>query len=197
MERYSLDGQLIKKYTSASEAANDLNIDCNNIRRACRGNVYANGSYWKFNDNNTPIIDLIKQYKDNYFLDNRRAIEEYTLDGIYLRTWRSLKDAAEAYKCTSSNIYRACHNYLESACGSLWTYVDSEEDMIQRSYDYKHKIDSRAMPIDQYTLEGQFIKTYPSISKAASDLGVDKTAIHKGLHNHYTSYGFIWIKPGE
>ena len=47
--------------------------------------------------------------------------------------------------------------------------------------------------VEQYTIEGALVKTYPSIAEAARDISVRKSAIQAALDkSHRTSKGFIW-----
>ena len=195
--QYSSQGVLIAEYSCAQEAAEINEFDTSNLRAACRGRYYAYGYYWIYKDNAADIKTLIEEYRDSRFNDRKRAVDQYKEDGTYYKTWRSMSQAAEFYNCSVQNIYRSCNHYYEGACGYLWTYTDLEEDMEKRCEDYRNRVDPRGLPVKQYNLQGKFIQQYNSCAEAARILEVDRTAIHKGLMNHYISYGYIWVLPGE
>jgi group I intron endonuclease len=47
--------------------------------------------------------------------------------------------------------------------------------------------------VEQYTIEGALVKTYPSIAEAAREINVRKSAIQAALDkSHRTSKGFVW-----
>lgn len=51
----------------------------------------------------------------------------------------------------------------------------------------------RSTPIAQYTLDGKYIKTYPSIAQAYRDNGFAQANIHKALNGQYKqAYGYKW-----
>lgn len=197
VQQYNSKGNFIAEYSCAQEAATLNELDTSNLRAACRGRYYAYGYYWIYKDNPTDIKNLIEEYKNSRFNDRKRSVDQYKEDGTYCRTWKTMSQAADYYNCTVSNIYRSCHHYYEGACGYLWTYTDLEEDMDKRCEDYRNRTDPRGIPVKQYDLQGNFIRQYNSCAEAARILGVDRSAIHKGVTNHYTSYNYIWIMPGE
>ena len=48
-------------------------------------------------------------------------------------------------------------------------------------------------PVDQYSLEGEFIRSWPSLTEASSTLGINKGNICSCLKGDYkTARGFIW-----
>lgn len=72
------------------------------------------------------------------------------------------------------------------------------EKLSDESRDKLRRILKRAsvqnqVKVDQYSLEGEFIKTWDSMTIAARELGVQKTNIHKCCNgNAKTCGGFIW-----
>lgn len=51
----------------------------------------------------------------------------------------------------------------------------------------------QAKPIEQYTLDGEYIKTWPCIADARRELNLGRTGITKNLcGDRKTAYGYIW-----
>ena len=51
------------------------------------------------------------------------------------------------------------------------------------------------IPVIQYTLDGQQIASYPSISKASKSSGISIVQIARNIHNEITHTGsYIWIR---
>jgi hypothetical protein len=53
-------------------------------------------------------------------------VNQYSLDGRYLKTFESLSDAAREIKSTSTNIRSACKGRRKSAGGYRWKYLNQE-----------------------------------------------------------------------
>ena len=68
VEQYDLEGNFIKRYYSANEAAKAVNLkNGGSITQACKGNNYsAKGYLWKYAFDETPIEVKVQQYKDKF-----------------------------------------------------------------------------------------------------------------------------------
>lgn len=52
-------------------------------------------------------------------------------------------------------------------------------------------------PVDQYDVDGNFIKSYTSSSEAAQVMGVTPAAIRSAADRHGSSCGYYWVRKGE
>ena len=51
---------------------------------------------------------------------------------------------------------------------------------------------AKSKPIDQYTLSGEYVRTFPSMAEASRH-GFDASNIHSAIHGKYThAYGYKW-----
>lgn len=55
---------------------------------------------------------------------------------------------------------------------------------------------SRAFPVKQYSLDGQYIKTYPSMTCAEDNLGLPNDSIRKSLLKQGITHGYKWELEG-
>lgn len=55
----------------------------------------------------------------------RKKVEQYTLDGIYLKTWEYAGVAAKEYSCSISNITMCACGRTKSAVGYKWVYENN------------------------------------------------------------------------
>ena len=56
----------------------------------------------------------------------------------------------------------------------------------------------KPIPVEQYTKNGEFIASYPSISAAARATGLQTVSIRTSLHNlNYSGGGYIWAHNAE
>ena len=57
---------------------------------------------------------------------------------------------------------------------------------------------TKSVPVNQYTLDGKYIKTFESMNKAAKDVFGDQTNISMCVHGKIKqAYGFIWKRADE
>jgi hypothetical protein len=54
-----------------------------------------------------------------------KQVDQYTIDGKFIKRWGSQSEAARYYNCTPTNIHSVCAGKNASAIGYLWRYVDS------------------------------------------------------------------------
>jgi hypothetical protein len=116
--QYSLDGEIIKTWNSIIEAETDLKI--HSISSACNGKLLSAGGYiWRFTEKNNPQkIIVTKKY--------RKSVNQYNLDGAFVKKWNSVSEAQKALKI--SHISKVCNNYLshKSSGGYIWKYDEDE-----------------------------------------------------------------------
>ena len=56
----------------------------------------------------------------------------------------------------------------------------------------------KPIPVEQYTKNGEFIASYPSISAAARATGLQTASIRTALHNqYYSGGGYVWAHNAE
>jgi hypothetical protein len=86
-----------------------------------------------------------------------KIVEQYTLDGILINVFQSLREASEKNNVDFKNISSCCRGKTKSAYGYIWKYVG-------KSYNPQIKIQAndRKKKVYQYTLNGEFIKEFES-----------------------------------
>lgn len=145
-----------------------------------------------------------KQKPPQYKFYNTYKVDEYTIDGEFLRRWDSPQQAADHYGISRSAI-RSCArgNQLSvSKIGKI--FLKEGEDISERlkAIDNQEAF-SRAkptnVPIRQYDIEGKFIQFYPNICVAADRNNLQTYTISniaKGTHL-ISSDGKIFLRDGE
>ena len=117
----------------------------------------------------------------------KRRIKQYTLDGEYVKTWDSIKEAEEflGVKKAEANICYCCQGKKKRAYGYIRRYDDDDREVTPLS-PYRE-------PICQFDKDGRYIATYDSIEEASKATGVIKTGIGNTVRGRTrTSGGFIW-----
>ena len=59
-------------------------------------------------------------HRDNNIKSKARKIEQYDLNGIYIRSWNSIKEAGNFYK--TSHIQEVCSGKKHTAKNYIWKY---------------------------------------------------------------------------
>lgn len=81
------------------------------------------------------------------------------------------------------------------ACNLEWVTHKANANCgtVQKRRAEKIRNNSRSTPVAQYTLDGEYIKTYPSIGQVHRDNGFAQGNIHKALNGQYKqAYGYKW-----
>lgn len=110
----------------------------------------------------------IKQRQNNL---NKKAVEQYTLDGKFLYIWDSATDAArELGLSNGSHISGCCRHKEFSAANYLWKYVDDDTpiDFLVNDYLLSHN----CKDVYETTKKGEIIKWYESPKAAEEELNI-------------------------
>lgn len=110
----------------------------------------------------------------------------FDINGFFLESIGSIKQCSDKYKTDTSSIIRCCQGKLNMSGGYVFKYKSDFEcipDKIEvKTKVYKSGFNSPvSIPITQYDLEGNFIKSYFSISQAVKETGLSMTSIRKNL----------------
>ena len=145
--QYSLDGVLLNEFDSVDQISSLLDINKKQIANAIYSGSKTSGYYFtKKND-----ID--------YILNNKKIkfkIYQYTIDGKFIKEYKDLADVKKVMKIKKSKILRAIKN--NGICNN-YRWSDEKHDSIE----IKSK-NRKAVKVDQYTIDGVFVKTWDTIS---------------------------------
>ena len=114
--QYSLNGVFIKQWSSAKVAAENTPANRSYITQVCKGVRRSAGGYlWCYKGN--PKHKFVKQCYSQ--------VNQYTLNGIYLKTFISLSDAQKATGIELHNISECCRGKSKTAGGYIWKYYNN------------------------------------------------------------------------
>jgi HNH endonuclease/NUMOD1 domain len=191
--QYSLEGEEIARFKSPAEAMRQTHIEQNHINNVCKKkpNYNTAGGYlWRYvTDPLTPedlvrVTQLIKK--------SRPSVQQFTIKGEYIKTFRSMAKAARKCKIDSSAIIQSCKRKSLTGAGFIWRY---EGDTVTAE-DLKRKPNLRRK-VKQYTFEGKFVAEYETSNAAAKAVGASNGSVilkacdtTKGTH---ICKGFLWF----
>jgi len=213
--QYSLKGDFIKEWPSACDVAEHYNINSGSITACCTGRTRKSvGFVWKYKHPETVQKKRRrvqrarkKPYERNP--DTGRKISsgrkipvvQYNMNCEAVKEYSCAEEAAAAVDCKRESISHACYKKFCSVKGHFWRYVwdtiKKEEMLIwQQKKDAAYrKPKSKTRQIMQFTLNGQFLKTWHSCREA-----VEATKIHnvyRALNKFHSAGGFIWARVSD
>lgn len=140
-----------------------------------------------------------------------KKVNQYDLQGHYIKTWDSIKDIKRELGW-EGNISKVCSknrlNYRKvTAYKHVWRFYEDEpicndivisEEELEIRNGRKKFLEENMRPkkkIDQFTLDGKFIKTFNSIREAADSVKGDPsgvTVVAQGKQYKHTYKGYVW-----
>ena len=177
VSQYTMDDVFVKSYFSITDAAKAMNVDhssitsvCTNKRPSCKG------FKWRFDGPPKEII--LKKNQPKQHSQMKSVIQ--SRDGVDIKTFISVSEAARIVGVDSTNISKACKTRGTSK-GFNWRY-EGEPPIIKTKIQKKKVIQSK---------NGVDIATFDSVANACKHMGIsgtymsllcnDKISAYKGL----------------
>lgn len=165
VKQYSIFGELIQEFDCINEAYRQTRIHPSCISSACSNNSkrkMAGGYLWRYK-NDKLNVELIQHA-------TRGVVHRYTIEGEYIDTFNSLKDASKYVKGDSTRIMLCAKPpYNHVAYGFRW----SRKKM--------NKLTTKPVKLNievhQYDMKGYYLASYSSQMQAAKSVGL-KSGTH-------------------
>ena len=183
-------GERIQLYTSLSEAIFYTGDSFAIIKKSCDTHHHSGKYQWRYWIED-PNLLKIPPYK----WDNKIAVDQYDLNGVYLNTYSSLEEASLITHINANNLSSCCHQRQKSCGGYLWVYHNEPAPKPYQDNRIKHTTSSNRRKIAQFTKNDEFIEIYTSAHEAARAIDKPKCANHiteccQGKRK--TCEGYIW-----
>lgn len=126
---------------------------------------------------------------------NRIKINQYSLNGKYLKTFDSITDAIIELgkEYSGSQISLVCKGKRKSAYNFQWRYKKDFPD--KEDIEPIQVVDKTRKEIYQYDKNNNFIKSYENITIASKETGIGRTSISNCLNGYSkTAGGYKWKK---
>jgi hypothetical protein len=116
--QFGLDGNLVKVWNSAKEAAKRLGCGRGQISNVCTGRWYtAHGYQWRYYD---PSISHIAPTVVDAV--HKRAVIQLADNGEMIRKWESASAAARDMNVDTASIYHCLIGQTKHSAGYRWKY---------------------------------------------------------------------------
>lgn len=123
-----------------------------------------------------------------------KKVIQYTMDGEYINSYKSLTEAAKTLNKGVSQIGKACvGNYALTAYGYIWQYEENDniEEIIE-ILSTKKKTGKNKKRIVQLDKNNNIINIYESASAAGRAFGKAHSAFAHAARTGGTAYGYYW-----
>ena len=116
------------------------------------------------------------------------AVKQYDLQGNYLKTFSSLSEAGRSISVNNStHILECCNKERYSYYGYIWRYENDNEEVKPLEF----SIHTRQ--INQYSLSGEFIRTFDSLKDAARFAHINSNNISRVCRGErHSAGGYKW-----
>ena len=123
-----------------------------------------------------------------------RTIYQYTLDGVFVKEWSCISEAARALNASNSNLCMCADGKRCKASGYKWSY-EYYENLPELPKKNKSRKGINGKSIDQLDLQGNVVNHFSSLNEAEEKTGINATSISKVINGHIkTAGGFYWEK---
>lgn len=177
--QYDLNGNFIAEFESLAEASSINGVDATAISNAMLYKTVSAKSFWA--EYLTSKLNITEY--DN--TTQERKIYSYSSSGEPLKEYNCIMDAVREFDTSLGVIQRAIKSQ---------TKVHDCYFSFEKLESFKKKITQRHYndPIHQYSLEGEYIKTFNSIGDVVKSLGTVYRGISTSIITQSTCGGFQW-----
>ena len=158
--QFTMDGEYIGEYLTATMAVKELNLDISptNLSHAARLNKTSGGFVWSYDKSFTFDIENYRNYV---------SVDKYSTDGKFLGNFKCVTDAGKSLNLDyvkTSCITDVCSGKNLTAYGYVWRYKDEPFD--------KYRVTSKYQPVNQYSKDNVFIETHNTANQASKKVGL-------------------------
>lgn len=202
--QYDLSGKLVGKFNSLTEASKLTKTSISRISDCANGKrLSSNGFIWLYGNDSQKRERLREKIKEKKHPSKMcgganhcaRPIDQYTLDGVYVKTYPSAQEAADALNIDYSTI-KGCASEAKSniRCKSAGNYIWIHSDEYNKQEALAKRINKGCeKPVSQYSINGEHIRDFDSIKDALLFLNAKVNHISDVCNGvRKTACGYVW-----
>lgn len=134
-----------------------------------------------------------KGYDNLIHGQNRKQVYQYDIQGILVKDYPSISEAA---KEVGVRIDKVIYNKQLTAAGYIWSdHILSEEEIKVKieSINKSGRHNTLKKVLNQYSLDGEYIRSWNTMSEASKELGIAVSSISLCCKGNYKKAGgFTW-----
>ncbi|UCH92246.1 MAG: hypothetical protein JSV88_18375 [Candidatus Aminicenantes bacterium] len=199
--QFDLDGNFIKEYPSLWHATRAVGLKSSGLNSCLKGKTWSAGGYqWRYKSDplfKDGIVKLPSIIHRKLF--KPKPVLQFNKQGKFLRKFPSIYEAMRISGVSNGAIVRCIQGKRPLAGGYQWRW---QSDLLKvegkKGKRKAKKIKNiepvkevpplyQERPVFRFSLEGKFIKEYPSIREAERKTGIN--SIHGALTNAYKTAG--------
>lgn len=122
-----------------------------------------------------------------------KPVKQYTANGTFIKEYECIKYAANETDIAKGSISLCCHNKAKFAGGYIWRFVDVELTKEHIVWCNSDKRSENCIAVHRYSMSGEFIQEYESLTIAGLATDTDPTSITLCCKGEYKSVAdSIW-----
>ena len=186
--QYDLEGTFLKRYDGIVDGSIATGVETGNISACCKNKIKTAGGFiWQYEGVELTPKNLLWHISDN----NRVAVCQYTMNGEFIKRYKSITEASIEVGVNKSLIVECCEGHRKTGKCYIWRYAD--EELMQQHIDWCNNIKNKKVPILQYSLSYEFMKYFDGVNIAGKLTGIDPSAIVRCCKRmQKTAGGYIW-----
>ena len=126
-----------------------------------------------------PNPDMSQKDKPNYY----NPVNEYTLEGVYVKTWKNPAIANKAYGLPHGIVRKCCNSCILciKKYGKIFLYKGDNIDKRLEAIEQYEKSKGKAayLRIEVYSKRGKWLSCYPSLGKASDKYHIAHSIIRE------------------
>lgn len=116
-------------------------------------------------------------------------VTQFDLKGTLVAQFQSINDACRECDLSSASVRRAIKK-KGTAGGFIWLLNSKKKQLSKKQLSAINR--AIVTPVQQFTLKGELIQQFPSISAAGRQTGIDISGISKAVRSGGKAGGFLW-----
>jgi hypothetical protein len=123
-----------------------------------------------------------------------KPVYQFDRHGNFINKYKSMRQAAKQLNISDANICICANGITKTAFNCIWLFEDDLDKLADKIKSAnEHRYNERGIRINQYDLNGKYIKTYLSGSEVERVNDFDQSAISGCCRGRYKqAYGYIW-----
>ena len=180
--QYDLNGNYINEFDSFMDASKEINSSSSTISNACKENMSSFGFYWSIDK----FDKLPKEYMRRSHDNSCKYVYQYDINGNYIKEYPTITIAAKKLNKEMNRISLALKKGL--IMDEYYFSFDKLDKFVGIN-----KYNSTKKPVHQYSLEGDFIRSFESCSEASRSLIYNNTSkIGSKAKKQGYACGYLW-----